>query len=710
MKIYMKITKTVSLHVNKSDTIRNVKAKLSQVEGLSSNTQELFFAGNHLKNGNKLVDYEIQNGSTIQMFLGSATNMKIHIKALWLGEMITIDVSHWETIQNVKAKVQDIVGVLISRISLIFVGKELEDTQTLASYNIQTGSTLLAVFRGDDRMRIFVHTVMNGTLEVEVKPLYSIEYVKVLLESIVNIPSHRQRLLFSERIMENEKTLLYYNVQNASELRMVLVMAFFVETWSGKRIEMIMESSVRISAVKRKIEEVESIASYKQVLSFCGLQLEDSQDLAYYKIEGGSTLKLDVNNEMQIFIRTLEGRTRSLNVLRSDSIASLKERIKAKEWIPKNRQNLNLIFCGKVLDDDRSLEEYGIEKESNLQVALIISCCITEVPVFVKTLTGKEIKFNLLPSSTIGSLKAKIEDMEKLPKEQQKLKFNSELLANERSLAYYGIVLLESIVSIPSHQQRLLFSERVMEDDKALLHYNVQNASAIRMILVTMFFVETSSGKRIEMVMESSNSISVVKRKIQETEFVPPYKQRLSFCGLQLEDSRTLAHYKIERGSTLKLDIQCNGEMQIFVRTLEGRTRVVNVLRSDSVASLKEKIEVKERIPKDLQNLVFGGKLLESNRSLEEYGIEKESTLHLGLALSQFIVEVPVYVRTWSGRVLTFKMPLSNTIDSLKAMIEEMERIPKTQQRLMFGGKLLRDKRSLNYYGIAQGCTLSLSA
>ncbi|CAF4144068.1 unnamed protein product [Rotaria sordida] len=156
---------------------------------------------------------------------------------------------------------------------------------------------------------------------------------------------------------------------------------------------------------------------------------------------------------------------------------------------------------------------------------------------------------------------------------------------------------------------------------------------------------------------------------------IPLYQQQLLFKDKLLENHRTLSYYDIHMQSRVLLFLRGTGSMKIFVKLPIVKTVTLKVDPNDTIKDIKMKINDKEHIKVEYQQLVFDNIQLEDSKTLLDYNIQQKSTLEL------FIPdEMQVYIKTQNGKIITLAVHPNDFIEDVKIKIE----LPGLKKQLFF--------------------------
>lgn len=145
--------------------------------------------------------------------------------------------------------------------------------------------------------------------------------------------------------------------------------------------------------------------------------------------------------------------------------------------------------------------------------------------------------------------------------------------------------------------------------------------------------------------------------------------------------------------------------MKVFVKTIVGKTIVLDVEPSFSIERVKQMYQDHEGIPPHQQRLIYAGTQLEDKRILSDYRITNEATLRCVLTLKG---GYQIFMYTEKAETITLDVESSDTIRDVKDKIYKQSGIHPDTQRIIFAGRLLKDSDNLDQCNIRKETTLKL--
>ena len=439
------------------------------------------------------------------------------------------------------------------------------------------------------------------------------EHVKSLICEKEGIPPDQQRISSVGKLLRDGRRLKDCNVLNESTLDlslsllggMQIVVRMPDELVKGPEDETItltVSSSLTIGNVKTLVQEEKGIPVDQQRLIYFvdrtdSEQLEDEKTLSDYDIKNEATiiLVLKASKSMQIHARSLNlGRVFHVEVKASDTIQGVKAKFEEMTGAPQN-----LSFQRKHLKSWKKVGDYAICDGSWLNM---VHSGFSGNQIYFKTETGRTFSAQLLGFHTFNNVKAIIQDNEGIPQDTQELVFEGKPLEDK------------DYVKLPDKSTVLLTIKRIE------------------------IFLKGPADETITLTVATSDSVENVKCKIQVMKGVPPEQQRLLFAEAEMRDGRVLSDYNVQNESTVQLLVRPKGGMQIFVKTLASKVIPLEVINSDTIEEVKAKFYAEDGIRPDMQQLTLSGKLLENEKTLEDYDIRAGCTLCLGIFMSIFKV------------------------------------------------------------------------
>jgi ubiquitin C len=460
---------TITIRVTPRDTVGDVKQKIFEQEGIPVDRQRMIFIGEQLNDNDRLLDHRIEHESAVHLVFRSGQGFQIFVRSRNNRTMV-FECQPTTTIERIKEKVRERERLHIDIQRLTFEGRVLENNSTVQECGLKHNSTVDLTLEEGRNTQIFISLPENEVLSVWVNVEHTVAQLKQQISERKNVPTNVQDIFFARAKLDDERTLQSYVIEENHMLHLhivtPLILSLTIQFRSGRTIQLQEPSNKTVMGLKQVISQREGLPSEHQVLFHKGKELDhEYRKLIDLNIQSGDTIVLDVvkpvtetvvssggssaptrrvsanyDNDrpkgLLLFVKTLTGKTITLNVSVSDTVADLKQKILEKEKIPVSQQCL--IAAGKPLADNDDIHTIGVQNHSVLHLVLRVPSR-SPLSLLVQTPTGQSLTVNSNIADTVSQIKETIETENGIAADKQVLLYDGTILQGERTLGSYSI-------------------------------------------------------------------------------------------------------------------------------------------------------------------------------------------------------------------------------------------------------------------------------
>lgn len=576
---------------------------------------------------------------------------------MWTGETVPLDMEPQNTIVDVKRKVSEKKGVDAQLLRIIYKDEELADEQSLESIQTKAGSNYF-ILAAKQKMQVNLVFISGTNMTQDMNTTDGILDVKQRVETKDGVPKDHVKLTFKDEELTDDLTLDAVRVKaNANVVDIIAKerVTLDVKTPKGEIIQHDMVADNTFGECKDRHTAKVGVEKRNIKLYYGGKEITDDQALQVVKLqEHANDIPIDARERITVNTWMLDGTQIPQDMETTDCILDLKRRVGDKEGI--DAALIKISYKDKECPDDQKLEVLKIQEHSNT----VRVKAQEKMALSVKMISGSIMAMDMVTTDTVLDVKKRVGDKEKVEPHLVILKFKEEELHDEATL---GDVKNKA----NSNSIALLANER---DEIS---------------------VQMPNGDIVQLDMEPTDTVLNVKEHLQEKEGIEARLLRVFFKDQELFDDSNLASVVDLAGSNF-FTLNAKEKMQMQVTMPNGEMTPYDMITSDNIGNLKDRIQAKEHLDRQLIKINYNGEEQTDDVTLDKLKMQAHSH-EIPVEAKE---KMQINVTTLKGETVSHEMVTTDSIVDIKQRHQDRDGIDKAVIKLNYAGKEITDEKTLD--------------